>query len=151
MIPLHTCGMIQGFSGPRCEACYEAGRASRDAEVEELRTKFAEDLESFLSGGIAENRRRRKEPDVTLLSNPDDRFPWEDENGLDQNGPLWSDPPDLCRACGGMILPENRGIADGCPCNSARGVNHGLVPKNTCTCVECDPNQTGSTRIGSRT
>lgn len=80
---------------------------------------------------------------------PDDRFPWEDENGNDPLGPEWSGPPDLCRGCGGMILPENRRIADGCPCNSPRGVNHGLVPKNTCTCPECDPAGTGSTRISS--
>lgn len=53
---------------------------------------------------------------------------------------------DDCRACGAGILPENRRIADGCPCNSARGVNHGLVPVSTCTCAECDPAQTGSTR-----
>ena len=45
-----------------------------------------------------------------------------------------------------MILPENRRIADGCACNSPRGINHGLVPKNTCTCLTCDPEQTGSTR-----
>lgn len=78
------------------------------------------------------------------MMNPDDRFPWEDENG---DAPF--SPPDLCRACGGMLLPENRRIADCCPCNSPRGVNHGLVPKNTCTCVECDPAQTGSTRISA--
>lgn len=81
------------------------------------------------------------------LSNPENRYPWEDENGNEHgtNG-LWSGNPDSCRACGGMILPENRRVADGCPCNSPRGVNHGLVPKNTCTCVVCDPDQTGSTR-----
>lgn len=83
------------------------------------------------------------------LKNPDNRFPREDENGDEEgtNG-LWSGNPASCRACGGMILPENREIADGCPCNSPRGVNHGLVPKNTCTCVSCDPAQTGSTRYG---
>lgn len=57
-------------------------------------------------------------------------------------------PVDICRGCGFMLLPENRRIADGCPCNSPRGVNHGLVAKNTCTCMICDPDQTGSTRIG---
>lgn len=78
---------------------------------------------------------------------PDDRYPWEDENGDEHDtGGLWSGNPDLCRGCGGMILPENRRIADGCACNSARGINHGLVPKNTCTCPECDPAQTGSSR-----
>ena len=52
-----------------------------------------------------------------------------------------------CRGCGKTLLPNNYTIADGCPCNSPRGINHGLVAKNTCTCVECDPAQTGSTRI----
>lgn len=51
-----------------------------------------------------------------------------------------------CRACNRALLSENIRVADGCPCNSPRGVNHGLVPKNTCTCNECDPAQTGSTR-----
>lgn len=53
---------------------------------------------------------------------------------------------ELCRGCQNMLLLENLRIADGCPCNSPRGVNHGLVPKNTCTCQVCDPAQTGSTR-----
>lgn len=51
-----------------------------------------------------------------------------------------------CRDCGKPLLPENDRIADGCPCNSPRGINHGLVSKETCTCSECDPEQTGSTR-----
>jgi len=52
-----------------------------------------------------------------------------------------------CRGCGRLLLPENRdSIADGCPCNSVRGVNHGLVPVRTCTCPTCDPAQTGSVR-----
>lgn len=53
-----------------------------------------------------------------------------------------------CRGCGKTInLSENMRIADGCPCNSARGVNHGLVPHDVCTCVECDPAQTGASRV----
>jgi hypothetical protein len=56
---------------------------------------------------------------------------------------------DDCRYCAQPLLPRNLRIADGCPCNAPRGVNHGLVPKNTCTCVLCDPAQIGSTRIGS--
>jgi hypothetical protein len=54
----------------------------------------------------------------------------------------------VCRGCGATRLLDETSlsIADGCPCNSPRGVNHGLVPKNTCTCLECDPEQTGSTR-----
>ncbi len=51
-----------------------------------------------------------------------------------------------CRGCGKTLHAENVRAADGCPCNSARGINHGLVPKDTCTCVVCDPEQTGSTR-----
>lgn len=53
-----------------------------------------------------------------------------------------------CRACGALlILPDNDTIADGCPCNSPRGVNHGLVPRDVCTCTECDPAQTGASRV----
>jgi hypothetical protein len=51
-----------------------------------------------------------------------------------------------CRACGFYLAPNNRPLADGCPCNSARGVNHGLVERLVCTCKECDPEQTGSSR-----
>lgn len=50
-----------------------------------------------------------------------------------------------CRACGKPIM-SNSGIADGCPCNSSRGINHGLVPTSVCTCKECDPAETGSVR-----
>jgi hypothetical protein len=71
----------------------------------------------------------------------DDLFPGE---SLD--GQFGYENPDLCRGCGGMLLPENRTVADCCPCNSARGMNHGLVPVNTCTCNACDPAQTGGTR-----
>jgi hypothetical protein len=81
------------------------------------------------------------------LSNIDNRFPWEDENGDEiGTGGLFSNPPDSCRYCGRALLPENRWIADCCSCNAPRGINHGLVPKNTCTCDVCDPAQTGSTR-----
>jgi len=51
-----------------------------------------------------------------------------------------------CRACGQALNPENCSTADGCPCNSPRGVNHGLVPTHVCTCEICDPDQTGSVR-----
>jgi hypothetical protein len=51
-----------------------------------------------------------------------------------------------CSGCGKPLLAENFWIADGCPCYAPRGINHGRVPKDTCTCVECDPAQTGSTR-----
>lgn len=51
-----------------------------------------------------------------------------------------------CRGCGKALLPKNERVADGCPCNTPRGINHGLVPKNVCTCDVCDPEQTGSVR-----
>lgn len=52
-----------------------------------------------------------------------------------------------CRGCGKPLDPNYFDqIADGCPCNSPRGINHGLVPTHTCTCPICDPEQTGSVR-----
>lgn len=51
-----------------------------------------------------------------------------------------------CQNCRRPLLHENRLIADGCPCNSGRGINHGLVASHTCTCKECDPAQTGGAR-----
>lgn len=51
-----------------------------------------------------------------------------------------------CRGCGKPLVPENSRIADGCPCNTPRGINHGLVDTSTCTCEGCDPEQTGSVR-----
>lgn len=52
----------------------------------------------------------------------------------------------LCRGCKEPLVPENSRVADGCPCNSGRGINHGLVPSRVCTCDECDPEKTGSSR-----
>lgn len=51
-----------------------------------------------------------------------------------------------CRACGKELQAPDSGIADGCPCNAPRGVNHGLVPTHVCTCKQCDPAQTGAAR-----
>lgn len=73
-----------------------------------------------------------------LTMQNDDEYPGED---------IPMQNLDSCRGCGAGLLPENRRIADGCSCNSRRGINHGLVAKNTCTCAECDPGQTGGTRI----
>ena len=42
-----------------------------------------------------------------------------------------------CRGCGKPLLPENIPLCDGCPCNCKQGANHGLVPKECCTCDEC--------------
>ena len=53
----------------------------------------------------------------------------------------------ICRGCGRPINPDNYLIADGCPCNSGRGINHSLVPQECCTCAFCDPAQTGSSRV----
>lgn len=50
----------------------------------------------------------------------------------------------VCQACGRPLTDDR--VADGCPCNSPRGVNHGVVPAYVCTCPECDPDQTGSAR-----
>ena len=50
-----------------------------------------------------------------------------------------------CRACGQPLTGTDR-TADGCPCNSPRGVNHGIVPEYVCTCPICDPKGTGSVR-----
>lgn len=58
----------------------------------------------------------------------------------------------LCRGCGVPIRFTEDGylvndrVADGCSCNSPRGINHGLVPAYVCTCSFCDPAQTGSVR-----
>ncbi len=52
-----------------------------------------------------------------------------------------------CRFCKNELDIRNLNMADGCPCNSPRGINHGLVDKNVCTCIICDPEQTGSTRV----
>jgi hypothetical protein len=52
----------------------------------------------------------------------------------------------LCRGCGAPLQHENGSIADGCACNSPRGVNHGLVPVSVCTCTACDPAQGGFSR-----
>lgn len=51
-----------------------------------------------------------------------------------------------CNGCGEKLNPNER-AADGCICNSRRGVNHGIVAKHLCTCAVCDPNQTGSARV----
>lgn len=53
-----------------------------------------------------------------------------------------------CRGCGQPLATPSPDLllADGCPCNSRRGVNHGLVPVRVCTCAECDPAQTGAAR-----
>ena len=54
--------------------------------------------------------------------------------------------PEKCRGCGRWLNPCADTIADGCPCNSPRGINHGIVPEHACTCPVCDPAQTGSAR-----
>ena len=78
------------------------------------------------------------------------RMAEKEDNGITSVGGLFAkvdETMDICRGCHQPIDPKNFGkIADGCPCNSPRGINHGLVPVNTCTCKECDPEQTGSVR-----
>lgn len=64
----------------------------------------------------------------------EDKHAWENTNGT-------------CRACMQPLVSTNfDSVADGCPCNSRRGINHGLIPEHTCTCPECDPEQTGGVR-----
>ncbi len=54
-----------------------------------------------------------------------------------------------CRGCGKPLGTDRWAarLADGCPCNSPRGINHGLVDRKTCTCIECDPSESGSSRF----
>ncbi len=52
----------------------------------------------------------------------------------------------ICQGCGRELDQWLQWIADGCDCNSPRGINHGLVPVDVCTCVGCDPEQTGASR-----
>lgn len=52
-----------------------------------------------------------------------------------------------CNGCGAFLRQENQTMADGCPCNSGRGINHGIIPALVCTCAICDPEQTGSSRF----
>ena len=52
----------------------------------------------------------------------------------------------VCRGCGKKLEDSNRTLADGCPCNTPRGVNHGLVDQQVCTCSVCDPKETGASR-----
>ncbi len=52
----------------------------------------------------------------------------------------------VCRGCGEALDPLKYRNADGCPCNAPRGVNHGIVHQSVCTCAECDPEETGSSR-----
>lgn len=54
-----------------------------------------------------------------------------------------------CRGCGKLLEMTSLALrtCDGCPCNSPRGINHGLVAKEVCTCTECDPKGLGASRI----
>lgn len=54
---------------------------------------------------------------------------------------------EVCRGCGEWLKAENLNVADGCMCNSPRGINHGIVLKCVCTCDECDPESTGTSRF----
>lgn len=67
---------------------------------------------------------------------------WSKKMGHDVLGEL-----SKCASCDRPLLVSNLSMADGCPCNSPRGVNHGRVPVAACTCVTCDPAQTGGSRF----
>ncbi len=52
-----------------------------------------------------------------------------------------------CRGCKELLDPANFDtVADGCQCNSPRGINHGIVPEHTCVCEVCDAEGTGVVR-----
>lgn len=53
----------------------------------------------------------------------------------------------VCRGCNQPLKAENAWISDGCPCNNPRGINHGLVPKECCTCDECSPQHAASSDV----
>lgn len=91
---------------------------------------------------IHENMNTHGVIDGVDFDNPDNCYPWE----LQPSEEVAFTGYARCRGCDAPLYEEQRRIADGCVCNSPRGINHGLVPKNTCTCPECDPAQTGSTR-----
>lgn len=42
-----------------------------------------------------------------------------------------------CRGCGAPLLPENALADDGCPCNSARGLNWPPMPCAICRVDDC--------------
>lgn len=44
----------------------------------------------------------------------------------------------VCRGCGKQLnLDLHAWMWDCCPCNSPRGINHGLIPVTMCSCDEC--------------
>lgn len=45
--------------------------------------------------------------------------------------------PAACNACGQQILMKNLYVDDGCPCNSARGVNFKPEPCARCKVENC--------------
>lgn len=45
--------------------------------------------------------------------------------------------PDKCQACGKPLLLENLFVDDGCPCNSARGVNFEPYKCQVCHTSNC--------------
>lgn len=88
-------------------------------------------------------RRVRNQP-TEASSQSEDATGWEACPCMD-NLPCDKHFPS-CRGCYRPLDPALTNVADGCPCNSPRGINHGLVPTHVCTCTECDPAQTGSVR-----
>ncbi len=68
----------------------------------------------------------------------------EAQTAATEGDPTWGFS--RCTACRRPLYLRNLFTADGCPCNAARGINHGIVPAFVCTCKECDPEQTGGTR-----
>ena len=90
-------------------------------------------------------------PEVTPYMKAVDRIVRKRHDLLVSDGYVLARPEEyveagLCRGCQRPLDPTNVRMADGCPCNSRRGVNHGRVPVTTCTCPRCDAAQTGSVR-----
>lgn len=55
-----------------------------------------------------------------------------------------------CRGCGEELDSANHVIADGCPCNSKGGLNHGLVPEYVCCCDKCFPDSNETHRYARK-
>src|SRR5271170_3172161 len=73
-------------------------------------------------------------------------FPWNPLKPFSHYDPSCPKTAPVCRGCEQILLAANLRVADGCPCNTKRGINHGLVPVDTCTCSACDPSESGSSR-----
>lgn len=126
----------------------EAEQRGRDAERERLRVAVLGPLDELCDRDESEGfhigvRMALSVATAALADKPAEPPAAEPRKLADD--PTWGYA--VCKACGRPLYLRNLAVADGCPCNSPRGVNHGLVPVAVCTCNECDPAQTGGTRV----